>query len=164
MGKIIVTKKYLVIGYGNTLRGDDGLGPYIAKSLNDMIGQDGVDIHTLTVPQLDVILVSQISKADIVIFVDARVDDSEELVKVERIEPLSGPLPLFHSSHTMTIPVLLSFALDWYEAKLIGYVVMPKGYDFSINEAISEKARIAAELAKDKIIGIIESHKSLPVL
>lgn len=144
-------KKCLVIGYGNTLRGDDGLGPYIAEGLQ---GVGGVDIRIMVFPQLDLILASQMGEADFVIFVDARVDDNEELVKIERIEPAAGSIDQL-TSHTMTIPALLRIAFDWYGAAPKCYAVMPKGYDFSIGETISDRGLVAATHARSKIIEIL---------
>jgi len=158
MAKRIVVKKCLVIGCGNTLRGDDGLGPYIAEGLRDVVGSDGVDVRIMALPQLDVILACDMCEADIVIFVDARADDTEALVKIERIEPVAGPVTPQHTSHTISMPVLLRIALDWYGAAPLCYAVMPKGYDFSVGETVCDKARIAAAHARNKIIEILGQH------
>jgi len=155
MDSDVVRKQCLVIGCGNTLRGDDGLGPYIAEGLQDMVGSDGVDVRIMAVPQLDVILASRMREADVVIFVDARADASEELVKIERIEPAAGPVAPQHTSHTISMPVLLRIAIDWYGAAPLCYAVMPKGYDFSIGDVVSEKAQTAAAHARSKIIEIL---------
>jgi hydrogenase maturation protease len=153
----VEVKKCLVIGYGNTLRGDDGLGPYIAEGLQSVVGLYGVDVRIMVFPQLDLVLASHMDKAEMVIFVDARVDDIEELVKIERIEPAAGSIdPL--TSHTMNIPALLRIAFDWYGAAPKCYAVMPKGYDFSIGETISDRGLLAATHARSKIIEILESH------
>lgn len=157
VAKIGEIKKYLIIGCGNTLRGDDGLGSHVIKGLQDMQGPFGADAHIciMAVPQLDIILAPKISEADAIIFVDARIDESEEFVRIERIEPTSGPLILQHTSHAITMPVLLRITLDWYGAAPVCYAVMPKGYDFSIGEFISERARIAAAQAGNKIREIV---------
>jgi len=157
MAKGAVVNKCLVIGCGNTLRGDDGLGPYIAEGLQDVVGSDGVDVRIMAIPQLDVILASEMCEADLVIFIDARADDSEELVKIERIEPAVGPMAPHHTSHTISMPVLLRIALDWYAAAPFCYAVMPKGYDFSIGEFVSNSGRIAAAHAKNRIVEILLS-------
>ena len=57
--------KPLVIGYGNSLRGDDGAGPYAARLLQNMNDEGGWDIvacHQLT-PEL----AETISRASLVI-------------------------------------------------------------------------------------------------
>ncbi len=158
MGEV---KTCLVIGYGNTLRGDDGLGHCVAEGLQGVVSAYGrlLDVRIMALPQLDVVLACQIGEADLVIFVDARVDDSEELVKIRRIEPAADLESRLQTSHTISsIPALLRIALDWYKAAPLCYAVMPKGYDFSIGETISAKARIAATHATTKIIEILGQH------
>jgi hydrogenase maturation protease len=153
-------KKCLVIGYGNTLRGDDGLGPYVAEDLQGVVSaHELLDVSIMAIPQLDVVLACQMGEADLVIFVDARVDDSEELVKIRRIEPAADLESQLQTPHTISsMPALLRISLDWYRAAPLCYAVMPKGYDFSVGETISAKARIAATHARTKIIEILGQH------
>ena len=58
----------VVIGYGNTLCGDDGIGPYIAERLSGEM-QSG-DIDFWAVRQLTPELAEPISRADAAIFID----------------------------------------------------------------------------------------------
>jgi hydrogenase maturation protease len=59
----------LVIGYGNELRGDDSLGPRIARAVADwrLEGVRCLDLHQLT-PEL----VDEMAGVDRVVFIDAR--------------------------------------------------------------------------------------------
>jgi len=151
-------KKCLLIGCGNTLRRDDGLGPYIVENMRGEVEQYGMDIQFLAMPQLDIILASQMSKVELVIFVDARVDDSEELVKSESIKPVPGLLVPFHTSHTLTMSMLLRIVQDWYGATPLCHAVMPKGYEFDLSETISDKAQLVVEKTKDRIKEILVQH------
>jgi hydrogenase maturation protease len=158
MDAVGAVKTCLVIGYGNTLRGDDGLGPHVAEGLQGVVSAYGrlLDVRIMALPQLDVVLACQMAEADVVIFVDARVDDSEELVKIRRIEPAADLGGQLQTSHTISsMPALLRIAFDWYRAAPLCYAVMPKGYDFSVGETMSAKARIAATHARTKIIEIL---------
>ncbi|MFC1562555.1 hydrogenase maturation protease [candidate division KSB1 bacterium] len=150
-------KKCLIIGYGNTLRGDDGLGPYIVESLRDTINNMGENIKLMSLPQLDVVLSSIISREDIVIFVDARTDNTDELVSINKVRPALNLSILNYTSHAISLPVLLRIAHDWYGTEPLSYLVMPKGFDFSFSSTISEKALKSADLAKNKIIEILQS-------
>jgi len=145
----------LVVGYGNTLRGDDGLGPFIVDGLQDVAAVCGVDTQTIVLPQLDVTLASEMTDVTLVIFVDAREDADEESVKVQRVFPAIAPLNLRHTSHSLGIPDLLRMALDWFGSRPVCYAVMPKGYDFSLSENISPNAQRAAKQARRKIVEII---------
>ncbi|MBV8099116.1 MAG: hydrogenase maturation protease [Verrucomicrobia bacterium] len=58
----------LIIGYGNPLRGDDGIGWRVADQLAALAGDAAT---VLTVHQLTPELAEPISKAELVIFIDA---------------------------------------------------------------------------------------------
>ncbi len=150
-------KECLVIGYGNTLRSDDGLGPYVVKSLTEKLENTGKNVRILSLHQLDISLSSTVSKSHIVIFVDARADDTSELVTVEKIKPAAIPLTPDSISHTINIPTLLRASIDLFGAAPQCYIVMPKGYDFSFGERISEKAIKSASLARKKIVKILQA-------
>ncbi len=63
-----IETEFLVIGYGNTLRGDDGVGPRVAEAVGQM-RLPGV--RTLICPLLTPELADPISRAGKVVFVDA---------------------------------------------------------------------------------------------
>ena len=66
-----IEAEVLVIGYGNTLRGDDGVGPRVVEAIGTL-GLPGV--RTLICPLLTPELADPISRAEKVIFVDAAMD------------------------------------------------------------------------------------------
>lgn len=154
--------QYLIIGCGNTLRGDDALGPCIIESLRNDIDRSKSNVSLLAVPQPDIGLLPEIIKADVIIFVDARIDDDEEIVKVERIQPVPGPVRPGHVSHTLGMAGLLRLALDWYGVSPLCYGIMPKGYDFAFGDSLSERARKTVESAKALIIGFSGSGWKIP--
>ncbi len=79
-----MTGDILVIGYGNTLRTDDGVGRHAAERLADDPRLDGVSVigrHQLT-PELAL----DVSRADLVVFVDASRRRSAGTFTVEPME------------------------------------------------------------------------------
>ena len=66
----------LIIGYGNTLRRDDGVGPRVAEAVGKM---NLPGVRTLICQQLSPEHADPVSQADIVIFVDAAVDAPREV-------------------------------------------------------------------------------------
>lgn len=82
----------LVIGYGNSLRGDDGIGPAIADRVADW---NLPQVRSTSVHQLTPELAAELAKVDRVVFVDARIEG--DTVKVEPLEPEAGNLLLGHS-------------------------------------------------------------------
>ena len=92
----------LVIGYGNTLRGDDGVGPRVAEAVGAM-RLPGV--HTLICQQLSPEHAAPISLADTVIFVDAAVDSPKD-VQFRRLEPNDTPQLMAHAADPRTMLAL----------------------------------------------------------
>ena len=74
---------FLVIGYGNTLRGDDGVGPRVAEAI-EKLNLPGV--RTLICQQLSPEYADPVSRAHTVVFVDAAVDAPRE-VQLRKLEP-----------------------------------------------------------------------------
>src|SRR4051794_8195102 len=72
---------FLVIGYGNPLRHDDGLGPVIAARFQK---RQLPLVHTIIAHQLFPEFCEAIAKSAIVVFVDAAVD-LRRAVEVRRI-------------------------------------------------------------------------------
>lgn len=148
-------REAVIVGFGNTLRGDDGLGPYIVERLQDMPVPRGMAVRTIVLPQLDVAMIPEVCEADLVILVDARADGSEDLVSVSRVEAPAGLSNKPHTSHAIGASDLLHILREWYGTVPVCYAVMPKGYDFSINESVSQEARAAAIEARGQIESIL---------
>lgn len=92
----------LIIGYGNTLRGDDGVGPRVAETVG-ALRLPGV--RTLICQQLSPEHAAPISLADTVIFVDASVDATKE-VQLRRLTPNDSPQLLAHAADPRTMLAL----------------------------------------------------------
>ncbi|MCO5197274.1 MAG: hydrogenase maturation protease [Anaerolineae bacterium] len=82
----------LIIGYGNTLRGDDGIGVAAAEEIR--AGNPDVDV--ITCHQLAPELAEPISQARLVIFVDASAATAPGTIVAQRITSAD----LSHSSFT----------------------------------------------------------------
>ena len=67
--------KFLVIGYGNTLRGDDGVGPRVVEAIEAL---HLPDVRTLICQQLSPEHAEPVSQARTVIFVDAIVNTGDK--------------------------------------------------------------------------------------
>ena len=158
-------KKVLVAGYGNILRGDDGLGPFVAEGLKSAKKPLNTCIHVLSLPQLDISMVAELHNADVAIFVDARQDDKADLLLVDPISPSheQGPSTVHtHSTHCVGISALLTITAKWYGKAPSCYLVQPKGFDFSLGTSISEKGRQAAEHARQAIYELLRELDEAP--
>jgi len=120
----------LVIGYGNSLRGDDGAGPFVA----DQLGADAIACHQLT-PEL----AEPISRARRVIFVDAHAGVPAGRISIQPIQARASA-----GIHRFDPEALLAWAQQLYghapEAVLIGI----GGETFALGEGLSPAAKRAA--------------------
>ncbi|HMP83245.1 MAG TPA: hydrogenase maturation protease [Verrucomicrobiota bacterium] len=92
----------LVIGYGNTLRGDDGVGPRVAEAVGNLRLPN---VRTLICQQLSPEHAAPISLADTVIFVDAAVDAPRE-VQLRPLQPNDTSQLMAHAADPRTMLAL----------------------------------------------------------
>lgn len=130
----------LVIGYGNTLRGDDGVGPSVAETLAEfkLPGVRAVACQQLT-PELS----EAVSQADAVIFVDAAMDGAEE---VEWREVKADTEAAF-AVHAINPGGLLRLAKDAFGRAPMAWTLAVPVSGFSIGEGLSKRACAGAVTA-----------------
>jgi len=100
--EIAIETEVLIIGYGNTLRGDDGVGPRVAEVIGNL-RLPGV--RTLICALLTPELADPISRAETVIFVDAAVDAPSE-VQWRKLEPNETSQLMAHAADPRTMLAL----------------------------------------------------------
>ena len=136
----------LVIGYGNTLRSDDGAGPFVARALEARVpaGTRILDAHQLT-PEMAI----DISVATRVVFVDA-IDATRESApqesgpRVSRLEPEPGADPL--NPHASDPGSLLWLAKTLFGGAPEAWLVAIPGIEFGFGEDLSPgTARASAD-------------------
>lgn len=92
----------LVIGYGNTLRGDDGVGPRAVETIEQL---HLPNVRTLICQQLSPEHAERVSQADAVVFVDAAVDALAE-VQLRALAPNDSTQLMAHAADPRTILAL----------------------------------------------------------
>lgn len=145
----------LVIGYGNDLRRDDGIGPQVARIVASWKrpGLESMATHGL-MPEL----AEPISRAERVVFVDARqdtpLDDGEVLLRhiipdetavadAERKEPMT-PVSGF-LGHTSSPEWLLELAEAVYGRAPPACLVTIPASDFGYGEGFSPRALVGIQ-------------------
>jgi hydrogenase maturation protease len=132
----------LVIGYGNPLRSDDGLGQILAETLEDRW-------TVITSVQLTPELAEPISRAERVVFLDAGVGEMPGKVICEKV----APMPLVGAfTHNVTPASLLASAQELYGAAPPAIMISITGASFEYGFTFSPQ--IAALLPQ--IIGQVE--------
>ena len=95
-------REFLVIGYGNELRGDDGVGPKVTAAV-EALHLPGV--YTLICQQLSPEHAEPVSQARVVVFVDAAVDAPRE-VQFRKLEPAGSSQLMAHAADPRTMLAL----------------------------------------------------------
>ncbi len=130
--------KVLVIGYGNTLRGDDAAGIRAAE----LIAKRFAEVECVLVHQLMPELAEQISGCDIVIFIDADVNVTQPVIKsirpgIEENQP---------RSHFISPESLLRLSQQLYQRiPQKAYVIGIPASQFEFSEELSEMTKKAVE-------------------
>ena len=141
----------LIIGYGNPLRGDDGIGPEAARKL--AADTSDPEIVVLSVHQLTPELADPISKAQIVLFIDAASEGAPGEVRVEKLHPKT---PEQSFTHQFDPPMLLAAAELLYgrspEARLISIA----GQSFEFEEGLSAPVARAIEEVVRRVRELVE--------
>lgn len=130
----------LVIGYGNTLRNDDGVGPLIAEKIEELClpGVETVQCGLLT-PEL----AEPIARAKLVVFVDAAVDAPRE-VQLRTLAPADSCQIMAHAADPRT---MLALARDVFgHAPRAWWLTVP-ARDVGIGETLSPFTRELMEVA-----------------
>jgi hydrogenase maturation protease len=138
----------LVIGYGNELRGDDGVGPHVARAVEAM-GWEGVRV--MSCHQLTPELAEPIARAKEVIFVDARLSESipaEERVKVRALESTEDMKLLTHACDPQS---LLGLACHAFGRQPRAWWITIPVRSLEFGEPLSAQAKKGAAQALEEI-------------
>ncbi len=125
--------KVLVIGYGNPLRGDDGVGWHVAEQLAKENNHDHVEI--LTRHQLTPELAEPISCAARVIFIDAATNETSGKISCQWIKPEAMASTSF--SHDCDPSSLLTIAQQLYGRHPEAVLLTIAGESFDHAERLS---------------------------
>jgi hydrogenase maturation protease len=141
----------LIIGYGNTLRGDDGVGYYAAVMLAERLP----GLTVLACHQLNVELAEAVSRANYVIFIDAREGAQPGHIALEVVQPLTMPRRAF--SHHLTPAALLECARQIYGRQPQGVTFSVEGQAFGFSEQLSLEVQAALPFLIDRVMQQIDS-------
>lgn len=136
----------LVIGYGNVLRCDDGVGPKVAKAIEE---SDLPNVRTLVCQQLSPEHAEPISKVRTVIFVDAAMDAPKE-VQLRRLEPSETTQLMAHAADPRT---MLALARDVFghcpEAWWLTIPAVKLGFGTDFSPATQRGFEVALEKIRE---------------
>lgn len=131
--------KTLVVGVGNPLRSDDGVGFYVASVLEE---RHIPDVQTLVVQQLNLEVIEYFLNFDRIIIVDANCSKCDIEFK-----KLNAETCIMTSSHHVTPILLTSLAKTVYDKTLNVYLCLLKAENFEVGEGLSSSAKTIADQA-----------------
>ena len=135
---------FLVIGYGNTVRGDDGVGPRAAEAV-EKLNLPGV--RALVLQQLSPENAGPISQAHTVIFVDAAVDAPQE-VQLRKLEPNETSQLMAHAADPRT---MLALSRDVFGHTPQAWWLTIPAVNLEFSEELTPQAQHGLKKAVNKI-------------
>lgn len=147
----------LVIGYGNPLCGDDGVGWRVAEEVAEALPDT---VTVLTIHQLTPELAEPISQVDEVVFVDAAIEGEPGKVNCFALSEDAGSQPTLQSigSHLTTPDALLAMARDLFGCRPPAYMVTIAGESFELSETLSPVVAAAVPEALSVVLKLAGSH------
>lgn len=123
--------KTLIIGYGNSLRSDDGIGRYLAEKIEQ---EQWPKVQTLSVHQLTPELVTAIATIDQVIFLDAQSHLQENTLQLQELSP---KIPTAGLGHRGDPGELLSLTQELYGKTPRAWWLLMPVHNFDWGETFS---------------------------
>lgn len=156
MAMRIVTRatQTLVIGYGNTLRQDDGVGYRLAEQVETW---QWPHVRAIACHQLTPELAAEMAECDRVIFVDAQSPTAPQPLRLVAIAPAAATLYDPHRSDPTGLLALTALSYGGYPAAY-GLLIPTARMDFG--ETLSETASQGLKAA----VAILQSQLSAPRL
>jgi hydrogenase maturation protease len=146
----------MVVGYGNSLRSDDGVGPAVAARLAGDPRLAGVIIrseHQLT-PEL----AADASQASLLVLVDAGTDEAPGEVSVRRLEPSPAEGGTAWTHH-LDPSALVGLARELWGSAPPVILVSIGPASLEVGEGLSEVVAPAVTRAADLVATVVEAHR-----
>ena len=146
----------MVVGYGNSLRSDDGVGPAVAARLAGDPRLAGVIIrseHQLT-PEL----AADASQASLLVLVDAGTDEAPGEVSVRRLEPSPAEGGTAWTHH-LDPSALVGLARELWGSAPPVILVSIGPASLEVGEDLSEVVVPAVTRAADLVATVVEAHR-----
>jgi hydrogenase maturation protease len=137
----------LLIAVGNNLRGDDGIGHWVAAQIEKM------KLPKVTVrymQQLHIDLLEELGRFDTVIVTDAALQDEPAT-----LQPIAVTEEGFSSSHRADAATLMSLHHKLYQQSTQWMACGIKATDFEMGEPISKETKKNGEKALEMLLALL---------
>jgi hydrogenase maturation protease len=133
--------RILIIGYGNPLKSDDGLGWHAAQELSRELTPPGVKV--IRAHQLTPELAEEASRAELVLFIDAREGAPPGDIRCEALHLEDAPSVASVHSHDLRPATILQLARELYGFSPRAFLLTVTGEHFEDGDSLSEPVRSA---------------------
>jgi hydrogenase maturation protease len=141
-------KTVLVLGYGNPIRGDDGIGQTVATEVENW---NLPNVRSQSLHQLVPELAEDLSQVDLAIFVDASM--TGETVEILPVKPLESTE--LNWGHYLNPQSLLTLAKNLYNKTPEAWLISVPGVNFELCDRLSETAEKRVKIALENIKALI---------
>jgi hydrogenase maturation protease len=148
----------LIIGYGNTTRGDDGIGCVVAERLAEEFREPGVRV--LMLQQLALELAVELSEVDRVILIDAVRSSPAGRIRVEQIEPAASATEPF--SHQLAPASLVECTRALYGRYPETWLVSVAGESFGFSDQLSAPVAAALPTVLARVQHLVGAKSTVP--
>ncbi len=166
-----VTRKAIVIGYGNPLRGDDAVGQLVVRAVSSLLaGEDIVDgraepshddkrlaIETLACHQLTPELAERLAGADLVVFIDAAAGAEPGSVMTSKLTAAATLSPLAHRADPHA---LLAMAGGLFGRAPRAFLIEVGAASFEFGEVLSPAVTAALPKAIAAVQDLLSSARN----
>ncbi|MBK9290767.1 MAG: hydrogenase maturation protease [Bacteroidetes bacterium] len=140
--------KILVYGYGNPGRQDDGLGAALVQQLEQWLAtQTGLEVDTDCNYQLNIEDAAAIAGRELVIFVDATLDEAVDDFRFTEVNPSDARVEF--TMHAVSPAFVLDLCQKINGNRPKAMLLQIRGYNWDFEERLSEDARHNLSLALD---------------
>jgi hydrogenase maturation protease len=133
-----IRKNILIYAYGNPGRQDDALGNRLVEELEPWLKEKGFShVELESNYQLNIEDADNIRDKDIVVFVDASIEDIEDF-HFGTVEPSEGRSEF--TLHAASPAYILALCIKLYNKHPETYLLQIRGYEWEFMEGLSDRA------------------------
>jgi len=150
-GNMMIKHQNILMGVGNILRGDDGIGSIIAKSFND---NDWLSLDCGVVPENFTSIIKKNKPALLVILDVVEMDLNPGELRIISPEKISE---LHLTTHSMPLSFLINY-LSGYVGNIIFLGIQPENINFSnsVSLEVSNSAKTIVKILKNKQFNLLK--------
>ena len=150
----------LILACGNTLRGDDGAGPWLAAWAEERFRAEA-GVRVLARQQWTPELAEDVARSESVLFIDCSIDSDPGSVRLTPVEPTSSGQGL--ATHHLGAPELLALSQELYGSLPREALLLTIGAGSTkLSEEFSEPVRVAlpevCRLLEDTVLHLLSGE------